>query len=84
MGVNKKMNTHKMLVVLIIGLFIVSSTGGFLGAGENLSNNTDGMISKIEEHKISISKPVFTYTNQYIAATKTILKQHNVQVKYER
>lgn len=60
------MNTHKILVVLIIGLFIVSSTAGFLGAGENLSNNTDGMISKIEEHKISISKPIFTDTNEYI------------------
>ena len=60
------MNTHKILVVLILGILIISSTGGFLGAGENTSNNTDGMISKTEEHKISLSKPTFMDAGEFI------------------
>jgi hypothetical protein len=36
----KKMKNNKILIVLIIGTFIVSSIGGFLGAGEK-SNITD-------------------------------------------
>ena len=35
------MNNRKILVVLIIGIFIVSSIGGFLGAGENISDNSN-------------------------------------------
>jgi hypothetical protein len=60
------MNTHKILVVLIMGILIASTTGGFLGAGENTLNNTDGMISKTEEHKISLSKPIFTDAGEFI------------------
>lgn len=60
------MNTHKILVVLIMGILIASTTGGFLGAGENTLNNTDGIISKTEEHKISLSKPIFTDAGEFI------------------
>ncbi len=63
------MNNRKILVVLIIGIFIISSTGGFLGAGENLSNSSDETIPKTEEHKYSLSKPIFTDTEGYIKVT---------------
>jgi len=60
------MNTHKILAVLLIGIFIASTAGGFLGAGEKTSNFTDGMIPETEEHQISLSTPVFTDAGEFV------------------
>lgn len=58
------MNNRKILVVLIIGIFIVSSIGGFLGAGEITSNNSNGNTDttiEIKSFNLNVGEPTFSY-----------------------
>ena len=63
------MNIRKMLVVLILVIFIASSTGGFLCAGESISNNNNGdteTISEIKNFNIHIGEPTFSYKDGFV------------------
>jgi len=58
------MNNRKILVVLIIGIFIVSSIGGFLGAGENISDNSNENTDttfEIKSFNLNVGEPTFSY-----------------------
>ena len=63
------MNTRKMLVVSIILIFIVSSTGGFLCAGVSTSNNNNENTETVIEMKnfnIHIGEPTFIYQDGFV------------------
>lgn len=60
------MNTNKILVLLMIGIFVFSSTGGFIGAGEKTLKPFNDAISGTEEFQLAISPPAFTEEGEFI------------------
>jgi hypothetical protein len=62
------MKIYNMLVVLIIGILIVSSTGGFLGARETTNTETS---FEITNFYLDINEPTFSYQDEFITIELT-------------
>lgn len=63
------MKIYNILVVLVMGILVVSSTGGFLGARENTSSNSIGdteSVIELENFYLNIGEPTFSYQDDFV------------------
>ena len=61
------MKTTKILVLLIVGIFIISSTVGILGAGDNDAEpNFDDTTTETEKYTMALAKPVFKNQEEFV------------------
>ncbi len=63
------MKIYNILVVLVMGILVVSSTGGFLGARENTVSNTIGDSEAVIETTnfyLNIGEPTLSYQDDFV------------------
>ena len=60
------MNTKKILVLLMMGMFLISSIGGFLGAGNKNTDKNFDRDKKVESYSISLAQPIFKVKEEFV------------------
>jgi len=76
------MKSTKIVVLLIVGIFIVSSTSGILGAIDDDDNVLNNDISAKKEFSMSLSKPIFIEEGDFIKVS--LEEQTSFNLKYGR